>query len=491
MNRVEYIELFWDCPECGQAHISALFNPRGNRCPSCLTWRLESIALYEAPDSQVVTDPKLINRPPFWVCKVCDAVNGDTGLAAHLLQCENCNSHQTSEIGAISGDQIPDKVAPPAVAVGEPVELQKSALPSRRAAPSTNTPIVVVAGGIATMMGIGIISSAMQARMVTPWGGGPATISPLTPMQDSSVLQVQVTDLIWQAEIDIEEQQGYTRESWKSVMPAEATLIKSAARENKRSEQRGFRTVMVPQEYQSGTRTETYTEPEQYQSGTRTETDYQSERYQSGTKNETYYESERYQSGTEEKCQTRSMGNGVGQRSCTSVPVYGTRQVSRSRSVPTYSTRQIPQSRSVPIDSTRQIKRTRSIPVYSTKQVPIQTPIMVTVPFSDTWATYRLTAWRFKQTQTDKGHNDTPRKPPIKLVKLPPQRIAATRMKCQIQGQSSNLNRAAGPTQSKPQIWNLPCEEYDRVNIGDQVQLQLSDANSANLVTAPKNLKIR
>jgi hypothetical protein len=122
---------------------------------------------------------------------------------------------------------------------------------------------------------------------------------------EPTVLQVQVTDLSWVAEVDIEEQRGYKRESWQSAMPSGATLLKTETRENRRPENRGFRTVMVPEQYQSGTKTETYTELEQYQSGTTTQTDYSSERYQNGTTNETYYESERYQSGTEEKGDSR------------------------------------------------------------------------------------------------------------------------------------------------------------------------------------------
>jgi hypothetical protein len=490
MDTVEYIELFWDCPECGQAHISAVFNPQGNRCPSCLTWRLESIALYEAPDSQVITDPKLINRPPFWVCKVCDAVNADTGLAPKLLQCENCNSYQTSEIGAISGNSIPDQQAPPTVPVGTPVKLQKASSPKSPPRPARSANGAIAAVGVSTVavMGMGIMAGTIWSGSL-PQSPIPAAIAPPVSIPasipTSPPLQVQVMDLNWVAEVDIEEQQGYTQESWKSAMPPGATLIKSETRKNQRSEQRGFRTTMVPEQYQSGTTTETYTEPEQYQSGTTTKTDYSSERYQSGTTNETYYESERYQSGTEQKCETRSMGNGVGQRSCTSVPVYSTRQVSRSRSVPTYSTRQVPQTQTIPVYSTRQVKRTRSIPVYSTRQIPVKEPIVMMVPFDDTWATYRLTKWTFKQTQTVKGKRDAPRQPNVKLVKLPPQQIAATRMKCQLTGRFKDPDRAFGQSAAQVGVWNLPCDAYDRVNIGDRVQLRPDGVDSANLVSVP------
>jgi hypothetical protein len=483
MDTVEYIELFWDCPECGQTHISAVFNPQGNRCPSCLTWRLDAIALYEAPDSQIITDPKLINRPPFWVCKVCDAVNADAGLAARLLQCENCHSYQTSEVGGISGDQVQDQQAPPIVAVGTSVELKQSTPPK-----SSNTPAVVVGAGIAiaamtSFVGLGSAILFGLTRSPTPLSVMPDAA---TVASDSKPLQVTVTDLTWVAETDIEQQKIYTRESWKGVMPPQATVLKSETRENKRSERQGFRTIMVPEQYQSGTRTETYTESEKYQSGTTTKTDYTSERYQSGTKNETYSESERYQSGTEQKCQTTSRGNGVGQRSCSSVPVYSTRQISRSRSVPTYSTRQVPRTQSVPVYSTRPVERSRSLPVYSTRQIPVQEPIIVTIPFSDTWTTYQVREWAFQRTQTDQAKQDAPRQPAVKITKQPLQRIARTRMKCQLEGEFNVNDRQFGsPMTSKVGIWKLPCEEYDRVNIRDRVQLRLSSVDSANLVSAP------
>jgi hypothetical protein len=256
MDTVEYIELFWDCPECGQTHISAVFNPQGNRCPSCLHWRLDAIALYEAPDSQIVTNPALINRPPFWVCKVCDAVNPDEGVVARLLQCENCNSHQTSEIGAISGDQIQDQQAPTLVALDVPVKLaastpQKSPKPPAR---STNDPIVAAAVGVSAvmLMGVSVVGGSI-------WSGVTRSTSPvaIAPI-DATLLQVQVTDLRWVVETDVEEQKAYQRESWRSQMPSNGTVLKSETRENTRSEQRGFRTVMVPEKYQSGTRNETY-----------------------------------------------------------------------------------------------------------------------------------------------------------------------------------------------------------------------------------------
>lgn len=134
-EEVEYIELFWDCPNCGHTHISAILNPQGDRCPECFHWRSKEVTLYEAADSQVITDPDLINRKPAWVCKICGAVNDDEGLAPHLLQCGNCDNYQTAAMGELTGDVEADRQGPETLPVGEPV-----ASHSHTAAPTTPAP---------------------------------------------------------------------------------------------------------------------------------------------------------------------------------------------------------------------------------------------------------------------------------------------------------------------------------------------------------------
>jgi hypothetical protein len=484
METVEYVELFWDCPECGQTHISAIFNPQGNRCPNCLYWRVEDVELYEAPDSKIVTDPKLIDRKPFWICKVCDAVNEDTGIAADLLQCSNCDSYQVSEVGGITGNVVEDRQAPNTVAVGETVELRtnshenrsnnsdgaRSALPLPVGqSPNQNKRSRWLAAGIAsiTLVGGGLLGNSILSSKTN----APAT------------LQVQVTDLQWTVEIDVEEKQTFTRQSWRDSVPAGATIVRSQTRQRgTRQEQKGFKTVMVEEQYQSGTRSETYYESERYQSGTRSETYYESERYQSSTRSETYYESERYQSSTKQECKTTSRGNGVGQRKCKSVPIYSNRKVARTRSVPIYSTRKVPYTRSIPIYSIRKVPYTRSVPIYSTRKVPVQEPIMVSVPVRDTWVTYSASEWIPQQTYRRSGQDDDPRNADLKLAQLPLQRISATRTICRLNGTYTIQNSWFEKPQSKSGTWELPCQEYDRVEIGERVKLRQNTAYSANLM---------
>ncbi|MBM0740336.1 hypothetical protein JOY44_01665 [Phormidium sp. CLA17] len=473
MDTVEYIELFWDCPKCGQNHISAVFNSQSNRCPNCLYWRVEDIELYEAPDSQLITDPHLFNRKPFWVCKVCAAVNEDTGLSAHLLQCGNCDSYQVSEVGGITGHQATDQQAPKSVEVGKTIEFRGNSPTSdssNSVQPRSRNKNKHSRWLVGSLTGLTLASGF--------WGS-----SIWSQMNDPAILQVQVTDLQWTAEIDVQEQKTFTRQSWRTSMPTGASVVKSERRQRgTRQEQRGLRTLMVEKQYQSATRTETYYEPEQYQSGTRTETYTESERYQSGTHTETYYESEHYRSGSEENCTTISRGNGIGQRSCKSISVYSTRQVPRTRSVPVYNTRQVLRTRSVPVYSTRQIPRTHSVPVYKTRIVPVQEPIMVSVPVQDTWVTYRVSEWVDRQTHRRTGRNDSPRSTAVKLAQLPPQRISATRMICRLKGAFAIQSSWFENPESMSGSWELPCEEYDQINIGERVKLRRNATNSVNLV---------
>jgi hypothetical protein len=488
MDTIEYIELFWDCPECGKTHISAVFNSQGNRCPNCLYWRTDSIPLYEAPDSLTIADPDIINRRPFWVCKVCNAVNNDTGLDRNLLQCANCDSYQTSEVGAITNDTADDREAPDTVAIGQEIE--------RRVDDTADNAIVANATDIDASLQENLSQQPPQrnpnglVRTLT-WvnligGGIAASLFGISQFSDSSVLQVKVTDLTWTIAVEVQEQKSFTRQAWEEDVPSGVSILKSERKQRgTRQEQRGFRTVMVREQYQSGTRNETYYTSEQYQSGTRNETYYTSEQYQSGTRNETYYTSERYQSGTKQQCSTTSRGNGVGTRKCSSVPIYSTRQVRQVRTVPAYSNRQVRRIRTVPVYSTRQVRQIRTVPVYSTRTIPEQQPIMVTIAVYDRWVTYRVKEWVRQQTFDRAGNNDTSRQPPnLKLT--PTQRISTSRNLCRLKGIYS-FKENWFQTSSKAGMWELPCSEYDRIDIGDRVKLQKTEDDRANLVEIEAN----
>ena len=435
METVEYIELFWDCPQCGQTHISAVFNPQGQRCPQCFHWRSQAVALYEAPDSRVITDPAIINRPPFWVCKVCDAVQEDHGEAAHLLRCGNCDNYQVSAVAGISGDAIADQQAPPTVPVGE-------AVPS----PTVPSPTTSLrrTRWLGTIAGITILGST--AIGIAHWTNRAPDLPP--------PITVQVSDLQWRSTVTLEEQQRLTRQGWQDAVPKDAVVVKQETRQRStRQEQRGVQTVMVDEQYQSGSREETY---------------YISERYQSGSRQETYYDSERYQSGTQQECQTISKGNGVGQRTCHTVPVYSTRQVSRTRTVAVYSSRQVP--------------RTRIIPVYSTRKVPTQQPILVPVPVLDTWVTYTVQAWVPQQTIKRRGDRNAARDISVPLSPQPPQRLANPQITCTVTGTGSAAAGWFAPSVVKTGTWQLPCEQFDRLHVGDRVTLQPTTAQTATLM---------
>jgi hypothetical protein len=520
MTKVDYIELFWDCPNCQQRHISAVLNPQSNRCPTCLHWRTDEVELYAAPDSQVITDPKLINRKPFWVCKVCAAVNEDEGLAAHLLKCSNCDSYQTSETGEISGDFNADLYAPKTLPVDEPVPFQPDPIPKRSPRPSRPQQRLrfgcasVILGGLgAIFLGQGFTSHQ--------------------PLSDPNLRQVQVTDLGWTTEVDVQRQIVTTQGGWQDSLPDRHqlnnfTLIKSEQKQRSTIQKtQGFRTKLVNEQYQSGTDQETYSEPEQYQSGTHSETYndtetfqtthsetyWDSERYQSGIRTETYNQSERYQSGTQETCKMVSQGNGLGKRTCRNIPAYSTREVQRTRTVPVYSTRQVQRqrqvtrnntrpvirTRTVPIYSTRTITRTREVPRYSTRQVVVQEPIVVNQPIYDTWVTYRHQPWVTAQTNRRTGKDDIPRQfPQPRLPSLPRHRISDKREICKVDGHYPVFQGWFKLPLMQSSQWVLPCADYDRINIGDAIELRLQKSPQATtpqpttLVTIlPMHSKIR
>lgn len=288
--RVSYVELFWDCPECGEPHISAVFNPNGQRCPSCFYWRQDDDHLYEAPDSQVITDPALINRPPHWICKVCEATNLDTGLPAELLQCGNCDSYQVSQVGEITGNEAEDRQAPATDAAAE-VELRSQIPASRYENPTVPKSLLEAKAAART----GRWPRCLVALVGLGLSFGGITIGGIVWLLQPQVLEVQVRDLTWTVTTPIEQFRPVERANWDEQVPAAATVLRQEIRvRDHRREQRG-------------TRTETYSTTERYDTGR-----------------------------TEERCTTVSQGNGIGQKRCTTTPVYASRSVERTRTVPVY-----------------------------------------------------------------------------------------------------------------------------------------------------------
>lgn len=290
-----YVELFWDCPECGQPHISAVFNPNGQRCPNCFYWRQDDDQLYEAADSQIITDAALIHKPPHWICKVCGSANPDEGLAVELLQCGNCDSYQTSLVGNITGNENRDQQAPKTDETGEVVE-QRAKIPESR----FENPVVPKSlqakrsqsgrsskpshRPIRWLIRLGLIGTA--AALTTVAG----VVWLVSPTQ----VDVQVKDLTWTVTIPIEEYRLVDRADWDESVPTGATII---ARQ---------------------TKIRSYVERQQ------------------GYRTETYWESERYRTGSKKVCKTTSQGNGVGKKTCKDEPTYDTRRTQRTREVPNY-----------------------------------------------------------------------------------------------------------------------------------------------------------
>ncbi|MEC4806488.1 MAG: hypothetical protein SAJ12_08005 [Jaaginema sp. PMC 1079.18] len=409
-DRVEYIELFWRCPECGKEDISAIphLNPTGWYCPSCFFRRDNSVQLYETENSRVIDDPELIARiekgQVDWECKHCGALNPDTGVTADLLVCDVCQMWQIDPIDpsapqkVTSGGVIPQQsqIANASTLSTETLSnsfsSQKSSLRRRRSFRK-----LAIVGGL-----LGSVAS-----------GGWWFFS-------DHPIEVTVQSLAWEVTVDVQQLRPVERSGWDETVPANATILSSENRQRgTREVQRGTRTVMVDEQYQSGTQTETYTEQEQYQSG------------------------------TEEVCTTTSTGTGAGKRTCRNEPVY----------------------------ETRSVEKRREVPVYSTRQVNKQVPNMVTEPVYDTYIFYRANEWQHAQTFTSTGFDDEPRLAPNpQLDNLPyPEQALSPVTTCQITGMYQRQN------EQKIETWGIPCEQFDRIDTGEIVELEIAWNGQATL----------
>jgi rubrerythrin len=422
-GQVSYIELFWRCPECGTDHISAIpdLNPTGWYCPECFFRRDETVELYEAPDSRVITDPELIQQieegRADWKCKYCGSLNADEGYARDALACAVCGQPQMDfEESAPIRDQVGERIefrsedsAPVQSQTGEWIE-------SRSDDRFSDSPSSLANG------------NDSPAQFSFPWRRvGAASTAVISSVGAIGVwwlsprdLEVSVDTLPWEIQVDVEELRPVERSDWDERVPSTAKTIRTETRQRgTETVQRGTETIMVEERYQSGTTTETYTEQERYQSGTRQE------------------------------CTTQTTGTGAGKRTCRDVPVY----------------------------STRSVNKTRQVPVYATRQVPKEVPKMVEEPVYDTYVYYTVDEWKPIQTFTGEGYDDEPRLIPTpELHNQPyPQRVSQPRIVCHLT--ASYMEKQ----QPRVSTWKLPCDQFDLLNTGDRALLQVTRSGKVTL----------
>ena len=275
-ERTEKILLFWDCPECGHAHIEG----PTQRCPRCFWWRDRSVNFYEAPDSRVLTpEEEAKYTRPDWICKACGASNPDTGQPASELLCGSCHSWQTNDLDM--GTEGPTRAATDKEVATVQGKWQEGfridegdggAAPKPKPKKSGSLKNRVVAGAIA--LGLG--------------GTGFGAWQLFTP----TIIDAEITQRTWTVAVEIQEQRPVDGSGWN--LPSGAYNVR---REERR---RGSRKV------------------------------------QTGTTTEDVQVSYREQTGTKEECRTASDGNGVGTRSCRDVPVYTTKYRTETKTVPVY-----------------------------------------------------------------------------------------------------------------------------------------------------------
>lgn len=364
----EQILLFWDCPECGYAHIEG----PTSRCPNCFWWRDRRVEFYEAPDSRVLTpaEAEKYSRPD-WVCKVCGAANVDRGEPLEKLVCGNCDSEQVNYVDLeatrpedLTGGQEVEKVT------GEWEEGFRldPAATETEAPPSPQKKIIrkkLVAGGTA----LAIAGSG--------WG--------IWQIATPDVFTATIQQRHWVVAVEVQENRPVQEGGW--VLPTGAYQVQRSTR------QRGTRQVQV------------------------------------GTRSESHEVSYREQTGTEEKCTTRSKGNGTATRSCRDVPVYTTKYRTETREVPVY----------------------RTDPVY------------------DTWYNYTIKKWVKQTVLENRGKEAQQRLPPkVALDQKPYSEKALDPIStCQVKV-SYIAKKKEGERQEEITV---PCDQYDQLKTGQTVKL--------------------
>ncbi|NJL01957.1 MAG: hypothetical protein HC910_15870 [Spirulinaceae cyanobacterium SM2_1_0] len=278
MARQEIILLFWDCPECGHAHIPG----PTQRCPNCFWWRDRETNFYEAPDSRVLSPEELEQfQGPDWICKVCGAANPERGEPVANLLCGNCQQWQTNSLDL--GDAAPDDLAAGIAVAKKHGEWQDGFhLPPETAANSKRQPSRAKAD-CRKYGWFALIGLVAFGAVGVGWGL-------LVPR----IIEAEVIARNWTVSIEIQELRPVREGGWS--LPTGAYNVTSSQR-------------------QSGTR--------EVQTGTQTQ------------QVEVAYEE---QVGTQEECTTVSRGDGTGERSCTDVPVYATRYRTETKEVPVYRT---------------------------------------------------------------------------------------------------------------------------------------------------------
>ncbi|MEL7035624.1 MAG: hypothetical protein AAFO04_08410 [Cyanobacteria bacterium J06592_8] len=418
MEKKTYIELFWDCPECGQQAISAIKGQShdGYTCPQCGYNRKRSDRLYERPESRTITDPDLIRRIETgkvdWECKYCGSLNPQTGVGEEMMACRVCGQFQTDDFSpetpetATVGEQIHQRTEPIRDRFEViPKNLERFTHSSRQTSQrngATSSSRKSLVRGLS-------IAGAVAGSAVGGWW-----------LLSSHPVEVQVQSLPWEVQVEVQQLKPVNTSGWDETLPIGARIRSSQTRQRgTRQVQRGSRTIWVNERYQSGSRIETYSDQVRYQSGSRTE------------------------------CQTTSTGTGAGQRTCRDVPVY----------------------------STRPVQRSREVPVYSTRQVPRVVPNMVTEPVYDQYVYYTVDKWVYEQTFTKKGFDDQPRTPPVvRLDNSPyPERALSPETSCQITGVYQQGD------QQNVKTWKIDCNQFDLIDTGDRVTLDINQGSMVTL----------
>lgn len=443
---------FWSCDECGEEVIPALasVSETGRYCPNCYEphdnhdndYGINSIDDTRITDKRVIQlikegkvtnnfkiiSPEMIirieSRKADWRCKFCGATHADEGLPSNLLHCDNCGQYQTS---------MDDNAAPDRSNSGQTVDYLSGEL---------------VDGDRFTKNGETFVPESMveakrnlsqQTDQYTQDDAG-SYIKRHVPSGRS--FQMPSVNISWRGImwflLTVSGVTAVFGGGWwlfaprtidveVTQLPWEVTVEVQQLKPVQDSgwdEEAPVGARILSSEY-------IYRKTIEVQQGTKTIMVPKKYVVKAG-----YYE----KTGTQ-TCGNAKIGQGVSKRTCT--------------------------------DDKRWVE-----PVTRTRPEPKVVPNMVPKKVFDDYQTWEIDKWVYEQTLRTNGVDDEPRIPPVaRLDNFPyPERALRPVESCKVSGVYYLED------EKKAGTWSLACNQFDLIDTGDNVQLEVNNAGMSTLL---------
>ncbi len=184
----EYVEGFWNCPNCGAKRKGSEQN-----CGACGAIRGENVEFYCDDDAPVITDEKeleLAKAGPDWICQFC----GNTSPAASK-KCTGC--------GSLRGDGKKRQVKDEPLKSPAANKVNAARTPP---APPRSLPL-------GAKIGCGFIAFVVLILLA------------LSCQQ--KIARIEVTETSWQRSIELEEYKTVQETAWRDAVPSGARKLSS------------------------------------------------------------------------------------------------------------------------------------------------------------------------------------------------------------------------------------------------------------------------